>query len=515
VTRRRWLFADQLGPHFLDHPILDAAGADEPVADEVGHGALQPVLLVVSRRAFHRGPIHRRKAHLLLSALLHRAAELGERASLVEADTYRDAVIALGEPLEVVGPTSRAAVGLVESLPDVTVLPPRGFAASGEAFTAWATGRRQLRLEDFYREQRRRLGLLLEPDGTPTGGTWNLDAENRQPPPRGAHRLGDATTIPDPWWPTEDDLDAEARALLDRWVRDDGLVLLGADGPRRFAVTAAEATAAADHFLDHRLGAFGPYEDAMLADDRWMAHSLLSVPLNLGLLDPVELARAAEARYRAGAAPLASVEGFIRQVVGWRDYVWHLYWRGGPSYAASNVLEARTPLPHWWEALDADAVTARCLGGVLRDLHDEGWVHHIPRLMVLGSWALQHGLDPQALTDWFRRAFVDGYDWVMVPNVVGMSQWADGGVMATKPYTSGGAYLHKMSDYCGGCRYSPTVRAGPTACPFTAGYWAFLARHREQLAGNHRLRTVLGGLDRLQDLPAVLAQEQARGTAAP
>ena len=212
----------------------------------------------------------------------------------------------------------------------------------------------------------------------------------------------------------------------------------------------------------------------------------------------------------------SSVEGFIRQVLGWREYVWGLYWWFGEDYRARNALEAREPVPAWMASLDADGeVRAACLSSALRDVRERGWTHHIPRLMVLGNHALQRGLDPAAVTEWFRETFVDGYDWVMLPNVVGMSQWADGGAMATKPYASGGAYIDRMSDHCGRCPYDPKVRVGHDACPFTAGYWAFLERNRDRFRGNHRMAQPLAGLTRLKDLEAVVAQERARGDAAP
>ncbi len=491
---RRWLFADQLGPHFLSPG--------------------QPALLVVSRAAFARQRVHRAKAHLVLSALHHRAAELGDRALLVTAGTYREAVAQVGEPLEVCAPTSRAADTFVRGLPGVTVLPARGWVYSRAEFAPWAHGRRRLRLEDYYRDVRRRLGLLLEPDGEPMGGRWNFDASNRLPPPKRAPTLQHVGVV-EPWWPVEDDVDAAVRETLDRWERDHGVQMLGRDGPRRFAVTHAEASAALAHFVENRLAAFGPYEDAMLAGDPWMAHSMLSAPLNLGLLDPVDVVRAAEQAHVDGRADLAAVEGFVRQVIGWREYVWHVYWYAGEQYERRNALDAHEPLPDWFAQADGDAVQARCLSDVLTQVRDTGWAHHIPRLMVLGNWALQRGYDPQALTAWFRALFVDGYDWVMQPNVVGMSQHADGGLMATKPYAAGGAYINRMSDYCGGCRYSPTVRVGPDACPFTAGYWAFLARQRERLAGNPRMAQPLRGLDRLRDLDALLVQEAERGATPP
>jgi deoxyribodipyrimidine photolyase-related protein len=488
---RRWLFADQLGPHFLD-------------SDD------QPVLLAEARSVFRRRSFHRQKAHLVLSALRHRAAELGERARFVRGETYRGALDALGERVSVCAPTSHAADRFVRGLDGVEVLPARGFTLSRRDFAEWADGRRRLLLEDFYREQRRRHGVLMEGD-EPVTGRWNYDADNRERPPRRASRLG---VVP-AWQPDEDEIDEQVRRDLDEGVADGSIRTVGRDGPRRFAVTRAEALDALRHFVEHRLHDFGPFEDAMLAGDPTMAHSLLSAPLNLGLLDPMECVRAAEEAHLTGAAPLPSVEGYVRQVLGWREYVWHIYWHLGPGYRRHNALSADGRLPRWFAELDADAVQARCLSTVLAQVRDSGWTHHIPRLMVLGNYGLQRGWSPQALTDWFHRCFVDGYEWVMLPNVLGMSQHADGGLMATKPYAAGGAYINRMSDLCGGCRYRPERRLGPEACPYTAGYWGFLHRNRAALAGNHRMRQPLVGLDRLGDLAEVVTQEERRGSSAP
>jgi deoxyribodipyrimidine photolyase-related protein len=486
-----------LGPHFLDAPD-------------------QPVLLIEARAVFARRRFHRQKAHLVLSALRHRAAELGDQAQLHQGTTYAEALDRVQEPLSVCAPTTWSSRDYVLRRPGVQVLAARGFVATQAEFAAWADGRgrRRLLMEDFYRDSRRRHDVLM--DGSePLGGRWNLDVENREPPPADG-RVG----VPEPWWPEEDEIDAEVRADLDRWEAEGLVSFVGDDGPRLFPVTRAEALRRLADFLDNRLGAFGPHEDAMLAGDRWLAHSLLSPALNLGLLDPMEVVTAAErtARNRVSAGdplPLNSVEGFVRQVMGWRDYVWHLYWYLGRDYRHANALAATEPVPDWLAELDGDAVDAACLSGVLTDLRRDGWVHHIPRLMVLGNYALQRGIDPLAMTDWFHRSFVDGYDWVMVSNVVGMSQHADGGVLATKPYAAGGAYIDRMSDYCGGCRYDPRKRVGEDACPYTAGYWAFLERNRERLAGNQRMRRPLQGLDRLKDLPLVVEQEHERGTAPP
>ena len=488
ATPTRWLFGDQLGPHFLD---------DEQ----------QPVLLVESRAVFERRAFHRAKAHLVLSAMRHRAAELGDRATYIRADTYAEALDQVSGPLEVVHPTSRAALGLVQRNADrVALLPARGFVTRTDDFVSWARGRgdRRLRLEDFYRDARQRTGVLMD-DGEPAGGRWNFDPDNREPPPKGAATLG----APEPWWPVEDDIDAEVRFDLDRWQAD-GLELAGRDGPRRFAASRAEGTTALEEFVEHRLGLFGPYEDAMLTADPWLAHSLLSAPMNLGLVDPWEAIRAAERAYRQGTAPIASVEGFIHQILGWRDFMWHMYWWLPEDYRASNALNATAALPEWFTSLDVDAVEARCLRNALEHVRDHGWAHHIERLMVLGNWALQRGYDPAALSDWFHRLFVDGYDWVMLTNVVGMSQYADGGLLATKPYAGGGAYINRMSDHCGPCRYRPTLRTGRDACPFTAGYWAFLDRNGDALRHNHRMKQPLAGLRRLADREAVVAQELAR-----
>jgi deoxyribodipyrimidine photolyase-related protein len=302
------------------------------------------------------------------------------------------------------------------------------------------------------------------------------------------------------------------RRELDTWH---DVAMVGVDGPRLFAATRSEALAALDDFVAHRLAAFGPYEDAVLEGDWAMAHSLLSVPMNLGLLHPLEVVDAALAAYRRGEVPLQSAEGLVRQVVGWREWAWQLYWALGEDYADGNALEAHEPLPQWFAELDADAVEARCLRGALAEVRDRGWSHHIVRLMVLGNWALQRGYDPRATAAWFRDSFVDGYDWVMVTNVVGMALYADGGRMATKPYAAGGAYLNRMTDHCRGCSYSPSTRVGPKACPFTAGYWAFLDRNEPRLRGNHRLAQPYAGLTRLADRDALVAQESARGAAAP
>jgi deoxyribodipyrimidine photolyase-related protein len=485
VNRTRWIFAGQLGPLF----------------DDGG-----PLLIIEARSVFARRPIHRAKAHLILSAMRHRARELGDRVEYHQVDRYDD-VVQDRDDLQVIDPTSWAARRFVRNR-GIEVLPSRGFVSTEPEFRAWADARggKRLLLEDFYREMRTRTGLLMRGDD-PVGGRWNYDTENRQPPPKGAARLG----LPDPWWPVEDDIDDEVRADLDRWQSEGIVQLVGDDGPRRFAATPAEADAALEDFVESRLMDFGPFEDATLSGDWTMAHSLLSAPMNLGLLDPRKVVDRVAAAYENGDVPLSSAEGYIRQVAGWRDYMWHLYWYLGEDYGTShNALDATTPLPDAFNQLAADAVEANCLHETLDGVRRHGWAHHIQRLMVLGNWSLQRGYDPVELNQWFINMFVDGTPWVMPANVIGMSQHADGGIVATKPYASGGAYINRMTDYCGGCRFNPKVRLGEDACPFTAGYWAFLDRNESKLASNHRMRQSLAGLRGLVDRDAVVDQERHR-----
>jgi deoxyribodipyrimidine photolyase-related protein len=484
-----WCFGDQLGPAV--HGLPQHAQRD--------------VVLVESSAVLRRRPFHRQKLHLLLSGMRHLDGELGDRSTHHRTTTYREALEKVGRPVVVHEPTSWAAKDFVERLQAeglvAAILPTTTFARPKAEFAAWAGEGSSFTMETFYRNQRTRFDVLMEGD-SPVGGTWNLDHDNREPPPKKVRTLG----VDPPWFPTEDEIDEQVRADLDAM----DLPTVGADGPRLFAVTPDEARKALRQFVDHRLDPFGPYEDAVLAGDWTMAHSLLSVPQNLGVLHPLEAVAAAEQAYHDGTARLNSVEGFVRQVLGWREYIWHLYWHFGKDYGRENELRHRTKLPRWWTELDGDAVTAACLSDTLNGVRDRGWVHHIPRLMILGNFALQHGYRPGELSDWFATSFVDGFAWVMPPNVVGMSQHADGGKLATKPYASGGAYINRMTDHCGDCAFDPKVRVGEKACPFTAGYWQFVHRHQDRLRANQRTARAVATMDRLSDLDAVLEQEKGR-----
>ena len=356
------------------------------------------------------------------------------------------------------------------------------FLASHDDFARWAEGRKQLRMEYFYREMRKRTGLLMDGD-KPAGGQWNFDKDNRKPaeaslfmPPRHATPV-DAVT--------QEVLDLVA----DRFAEHPGSL-------DRFdlPVTRAEAEQARDHFMQHALPGFGDYQDAMLAAEPLLYHSNLSTALNAGLLDPLDLCQRAEREYRDGRAPLNAVEGFIRQILGWREYVRGIYWREGPDYVRRNALDARRPLPDFYWTGETDMT---CLSKAIGQTLELGYAHHIQRLMVTGLFAMLADVDPFEVHEWYLAVYTDAYEWVEAPNVIGMSQFADGGLLGSKPYAASGAYIDRMSDYCSGCKYDVKQKTGPTACPFNALYWDFLARHDATLRGNPRLGPVYRNWDRM------------------
>jgi deoxyribodipyrimidine photolyase-related protein len=463
------------------------------------------VLMVESRHALTRLPFNGERRVLVVGAMHRFADDLrrdGWDVDLREAPTLAQGVrdhVAQHRPDRVVvaHPTSRSGLALVgrlgASLPvPVEVRDPVGFITRpGELDEV--LGRRQPRMDTFYREMRLRLGLLVNADGTPVGGAWSMDRENRRPPPR-TRDLG----APAPWLPAADDpLDARLRA------RFDGLPRTGAGGQRVMAASAREAEQALDRFIEARLAGFGPHQDAMMDEDWAMSHALLSGPLNLGILSPRRVAQRVADALDDGA-PLASVEGFVRQVIGWREYVWGWYWRRGWRHA--NALGADGPVP---AALTGGTTRMRCVQSAMHGIDARGYSHHIQRLMVLGTLMLLRGTRPWDATRWFWAAHVDASAWVMAPNVVGMALFADGGAMMTKPYAASGAYIKRMSDHCRSCPYDPTKATGPTACPFTTLYWDFLDRHRDVLGQNARMSLSMRNLDRRDDLPAIRRQARA------
>ena len=489
-----WVFGDQLNR---------AIGA----LAEVDPGEVR-VLLVELTDALATRRYHRQRLHLVLSAVRRFAAELEEEGFDVDLRRAPTLLQGLAEHRREHRPGSVRATeplswGLERQLQRVGVDLVRSnqFLCHRSDFAEWAQGRRRLVMEDFYREQRLRLGYLLDGD-RPVGGRWNFDEENREPPPR------DGRDWPEP--PVEP-LDALDRDVLDRLPA----TAFGADPVGWWPTTRAAALARLDHVVRDVLPGFGPHEDAMLTSgaarngaNAWrLNHSMLSSSLNLGLLLPGEVCDAVEVAYRSGEVPLASAEGLLRQVIGWREYVWGIYWLWMPEYRDLNELGATRPLP---PAFTGAAPTAMaCVAEALGGIEERGWVHHIQRLMVLANLAMLSGVSPQAMSGWMASSFVDGSEWVMVPNLIGMAMHADGGRMATKPYAGGGAYINRMSDHCRDCRYDPKQRVGDDACPFSTLYWDFLARHRERFAGNNRMQRAYANLDRLGDrgrIPARAAE---------
>ena len=444
---------------------------------------------------------HKQKIVLIFSAMRHFAAELrreGWTVDYVALDDPDNASSFTGEVARAVERHAPACIRVVEpgewrvraamdewadkfACP-VEILPDDRFICSIGEFADWAGERQHLTMEFFYREMRRKTGLLMEGD-KPVGGRWNLDAENRKSPPK---RL----VAPPPPRFAPDEITREVMDLIEHRFGDHYGDLESFAWP----VTAEQAQTAADAFFAERLTLFGDYQDAMIAGDDDLYHSLLSTSINLGLLDPLKLCRRAETEYREERAPLNSVEGFIRQLIGWREYVRGFYWHEMPGLAEANALNAHRPLPEFYWTGETDM---RCMADGLRSTRADAHAHHIQRLMVLGNFALLAGIDPAAVADWYLAVYADAYEWVELPNVAAMILFADGGRLATRPYAASGNYINKMSNYCGGCRYDVKQKTGPDACPFNALYWDFMARHRERFATNPRIGRVYGTWDRL------------------
>lgn len=457
---------------------------------------------------------HKKKLAFVLSAMRHFAEELRGEGWRVEFETldrdrpYQsfDEFVAdkarRHNPARIVATEAgefrvRAMMEGWERLVGVptTILDDDRFLTTPRAFAAFAAGVRGLRLENFYRMMRARTGLLMEGDH-PVGGRWNYDAENRRRPPRGADLPAPPRFAPDAI--TEEVL----HLVRTRFERNFGRL-----EPFRLATTRKDAEAARDDFFAHRLAAFGDHQDAMLAGENFLYHAVLSPYLNIGLLDPLDLCRRAEAAFHEGRAPLNAVEGFVRQIIGWREYVRGVYFLGGPDYPRRNGLGATRALPwFYWSA----ETYMFCVRTVVEETRDEAYAHHIQRLMITGNFALLAGVDPYEVHQWYLAVYADAYEWVEASNTVGMSQYADGGVMASKPYAASAAYINRMSDYCGRCRYDWRQKTGPDACPFNALYWDFLARNEGRLAGNRRLAGPFATLARM----APAAREALRAKAA-
>lgn len=358
------------------------------------------------------------------------------------------------------------------------------FYCTLDEFASWAEGRKQLRMEYFYRELRRKTGILMS-ENEPIGGQWNYDAENRG-------RAPDDLDVPKHTSFAPDDITNEVLHLVENRFG----AHFGTLHPFEFAVTHEQAAYVLDRFIAERLPLFGIYQDAMVEGEAFMFHAHIGLYLNCGLLSPQQAIIAAENAYHAGAAPLNATEGFIRQILGWREFVRGLYWLKMPDYADQNVLEAHRPLPAFFWTADTKM---NCLKQCVSETRDHAYAHHIQRLMVLGNFALLAGLSPKDVNEWFMIVYADAYEWVELPNVSGMALYADGGVLASKPYASGGAYIERMSNYCRSCHYNVKQKTGEQACPFNYLYWDFLIRHQDRLSSNARMGMMYRTLSKMTD----------------
>ncbi|WP_170002339.1 cryptochrome/photolyase family protein [Pseudopontixanthobacter vadosimaris] len=447
---------------------------------------------------------HKQKIALIFSAMRHFAAELEDAGWTVEYTRLSDEENTdsfTGEVARAVERHDPREICVVEAGEwrvqqameewagrfdcPVTILPDDRYICSIADFREWAEDRASLRMETFYREMRRRTGLLMTDSGKPEGTEWNYDKENRKPP------ADEMDPPPRPIFPP----DAMTQEVIELVESRFG-THFGSLDDFGWPVTREEAEVAADVFFAERIERFGPYQDAMVMGEDQLYHSMLSTSINLGLLDPMELCLRAQQALHDGKAPINSVEGFIRQIIGWREYVRGFYWLFMPGLQTANALEAHRPLPefYWTGATDM-----ACIADCVRSTRDNAHAHHIQRLMVLGNFALLAGIDPQDVQDWYLVVYADAYEWVELPNVSAMILYADGGKLASKPYAASGNYINRMSDYCGKCIYSPRKKTGEGACPFNPLYWHFMTRHRDRLESNHRVGRIYANWDRMDE----------------
>ncbi|MDQ6860529.1 MAG: cryptochrome/photolyase family protein [Verrucomicrobiota bacterium] len=459
-----WILGDQLSP---EHAALSLTSPKE-----------SRVLMVESKARGSALRYHKLKLVLVYSAMRHFARDLRTAGwevdyQMIEGtgtfedgvrrhlEKFRPAKLVLAEPNSF--PETDAVVKLAAKLrAEIELVPTRQFLMSRDEFRAWAGGQKRLVMENHYRRMRKQFGWLMEADGEPVGRAWNFDPENRA-----TFNTWKRAGSPRPATAPREKPDKITRAVMQMV---DAEFPENAGEVKNFWLPVDRETALRwlRYFIDERLPNFGAYEDMMAEAEPHLFHSVLSSSLNLGLLTPRECVEAAIDAYRRGAAPLNSVEGYVRQVIGWREFINGVYWLRGPEYKTLNSLGADRPLPGWFYTGQTEM---NCLHHVLKQNLSLGWNHHIQRLMVLGNFFLISGINPQEALRWYNEMYVDAYDWVMAPNVIGMSLYADGGYMATKPYAATSTYINRMSNYCAGCRFDPAQKTGPDACPFNYLYW--------------------------------------------
>ena len=455
------------------------------------------IVLIESAQTINGKKWHSQRLQFIISSARHFAQELSESGYQVvyqKSATTIEGLTKLGKDHKIdkfltTYPTSFRRLESFKNFP-ITFVDNDFFLTPITEFTDWAKAQKSFKMESFYRQQRVKLNVLM--DGkAPLGGEWNLDHENRNPVPKGykSHELSEFKF---------DEIDALVASEVNE------LETWGDAGNKYWATTRKQALKRLAEFLKYNFKEFGAYEDAMPINNWSVNHSAISPYLNNGLLHPTEVVDAALKKFEEGEIPLASCEGFIRQIIGWREYVNGMYWFLGDDYRNENELAANRKLLPLFD--DPSKTKMNCLSTIVGEIQQNAWTHHIPRLMVLSNLANLTGVTPSQFLDWMRRVFIDATDWVMVPNVIGMGLHADGGIMMTKPYISGGSYISKMGQYCKGCAYDPKVRVGENACPFTTLYWSYLDEHQDKFKKNHRMFQQLNGLKRLKDLDEVRVQ---------
>ncbi|MEM6603556.1 MAG: cryptochrome/photolyase family protein [Pseudomonadota bacterium] len=444
---------------------------------------------------------HKKKLVFIFSAMRHFAQELKEKGYNVDyirlndpenTGTFNSEIARVVKrhnvsKIIVTAPSEYRVLERFQSLEEELGCPAEirednRFLCTIDDFKKWASGRKSLTMEYFYREMRKSYDILMQ-DGEPIGGKWNYDEENRKKPPKDIE-------IPPPYEVTQDSITKDVIDMVDETFPDHFGDIL----PFHMAVTRKQALQVLEAFIHKRLNHFGDYQDAMIEGEPWMYHAHISFYINCGLLLPLECIKAAEKAYHLDHAPLNSVEGFIRQILGWREYVRGIYWLKMPDYAEENYLQAKRALPELYWGGDTKM---NCLKQCVKETKENAYAHHIQRLMVLGNFALIAGLDPKDVNEWFLIVYADAYEWVELPNVSGMILFADGGVLGSKPYAAGGSYINKMSNYCKACSYKVTEKNGPKACPFNYLYWDFLSRHRDKFKGNRRMSMMYSTYDRM------------------
>lgn len=481
------VFGDQLDDR---SPAFDALNRDRDAI----------LMMEVKDEATHV-PSHKQRTVLFLSAMRHfalRLVEKGWRVRYVRLNDAHNTHSFDGEVrrawktlnakrLIVQRPgehrVMKMAAGWKKDFGEVDIIEDQHFLCSTREFGEWAKGKKSLVMEMFYRRERKRLDVLMDSESRPVGGEWNLDKENRE-------TFKEAPRAPKIYRARRDAITKEVIELVERTFPESP----GNVGSFGWGVTRDEAKRALGDFIEHRLARFGTHQDAMWTGEPWLYHSQVSPYVNLHLLAPMELVEPAIEKFEAREAPLNSVEGFVRQVIGWREFIRGVYWREGPKYGERNGLDQHGDLPGFYWSGETGM---NCMRDSIGQVLEHGYGHHIQRLMVTGNFALISGVHPKKISDWYLGMYVDAIDWVTLPNTLGMAMHADGGVVGTKPYAASGKYIQRMSNYCEGCRYDPSKRTGEDACPFNTFYWEFLVRNEERLSSNMRMKMILANVKKM------------------